>query len=175
MNKEKIGFFGGCFNPPSNIHIKLANKLIQEQKIDKVVFVPVSDFYIKKDLVEFKHRYSMLKFAIKGFNNLYIDDIENAVNKRLYAIDIFKMIEEKYYNKDIYFIMGSDNYSKIKSWKDYEKLKKYKYIIIERKINEVSSTQIRKMIKENKLEDNILNKNVYEYIKNNRLYGFLGD
>ena len=175
MNKEKIGFFGGCFNPPSNIHIKLANELIQEQKLDKVVFVPVSDFYIKKDLVEFKHRYSMLKFAIEGFNNLYIDDIENTVNKRLYAIDIFKIIEEKYKNNDIYFIMGSDNYSKIEKWKEYDLLKKYNYIILKRNEKDISSTKIRNMIKENKLVENILNKKVYEYIKNNRLYGFLGD
>ena len=29
MKKEKIGFFGGCFNPPTNTHIDLANKLIK--------------------------------------------------------------------------------------------------------------------------------------------------
>ena len=36
---EKIGFFGGCFNPPTNIHIELANNLVKTKKLDKVIFV----------------------------------------------------------------------------------------------------------------------------------------
>ena len=173
MNKEKIGFFGGCFNPPSNIHINLANKLIKEQKLDKVVFVPVSDFYKKEELIEFKHRYTMLKFAIEGFDNLFVDDIENTVNLRLYAIDIFKMLEEKYSNSDLYYIMGSDNFKNMSNWKDYEELKKYNYIVLERNENDISSSNIRTMIKENRLNDNILNDKVLKYIKDNKLY--LGD
>ena len=170
MKAEKIGFFGGCFNPPSNIHINLVNRLIKEQKLDKIIFVPVSDYYLKKDLIEFKHRYTMLKFAIEGFEKLFIDDIEKDINKKLYAVDIFKIITEKYKGNDIYFIMGSDNYSRIKEWKNYENLKNYKYIVLERNKNDISSTQIRQMVKENKLKDNILNKKVYDYIKQNNLY-----
>ena len=45
----KIGFFGGCFNPPSNIHINLAKNVINEYKLDKLIFVPVGDYYDKKD------------------------------------------------------------------------------------------------------------------------------
>lgn len=61
----KIGFFGGCFNPPTNAHINLAKKVLKECKLDKVVFVPVGDFYDKKELVPAKHRYNMLKIAFK--------------------------------------------------------------------------------------------------------------
>ena len=25
---ERIGFFGGCFNPPTNMHINIANNLV---------------------------------------------------------------------------------------------------------------------------------------------------
>lgn len=170
MNKEKIGFFGGCFNPPSNIHIKLAINLIKKQKLDKVIFVPVGNFYSKNDLIEFKHRYTMLKFAIGDNKNIFIDDIENQINKKLYAVDIFKIISEKYQNNEIYFIMGSDNFEKIKSWKDYEKIKDYNYIILNRNSNDISSTKIRKMIKDNKLKENTLNQEVYKYILKNNLY-----
>ena len=170
MSRKKIGFFGGCFNPPSNIHINLANRLIEEQKLDKIVFVPVNDFYKKNDLIEFKHRFTMLKFAIEGNSNLEVDDFEFKENRKLYAIDVFKIIEEKYSNYDIYFIMGSDNYSKLQKWKEYESLKKYKYIVLDRNDNDISSTKIRNMIKKNSLKDDILNKKVYEYIKKNKLY-----
>ncbi len=61
----RIGFFGGCFNPPTNAHINLAKKALKECNLDKVIFVPVGDFYDKKELELAKHRYNMLEIACK--------------------------------------------------------------------------------------------------------------
>lgn len=63
---KKIGFFGGCFNPPTNVHINLAKRLIIEKKIDMVFFVPVGDYYKKQELETAKHRLNMLKLACKN-------------------------------------------------------------------------------------------------------------
>ncbi len=174
---KKIGFFGGCFNPPTNIHIKIANNLIEEGKLDKVIFVPMNDFYKKDGLIEAKHRYNMLKLAIEGYNNLEVDDIELKQNRQLFAADAFEVIKRSYYLKtneqtDIFFIMGSDNFNKMPNWKDYNKIKvKYKYIVINRDEKEISSTQIRNMIKnnDNKVME-YLPKEVYNYIIENELY-----
>ena len=69
-------------------------------------------------------------------------------------------------------IMGSDNYEKMPTWKDYNKIKdKYNYIVIERNENEISSTEIREMIRNNdKKVVEYLPKEVYEYIIKNELY-----
>ena len=89
---SKIGFFGGCFNPVTNIHIKIANKLIEDKKIDRVIFVPMNDFFEKNDLIEAKHRYNMLKLATKEFSRLEVDDIEIKENRKLCAADAFELI-----------------------------------------------------------------------------------
>jgi len=173
---SKIGFFGGCFNPPTNMHINIANNLIRQRKLDKVIFVPVNDYYKKVDLIESKHRINMLRLAVKGHSGLEVDDIEIKENRPLVASDAFEIVtsnSQTTSNKnDIFMIMGSDNYNKMPSWKDYEKIKdKYNYIVIERDDNQISSTQIRKMIKNNdeKVVDYIP-KEVYNYIKENELY-----
>lgn len=167
---NRVGFFGGCFNPPSNIHIELANNLLKQKKVDKVVFVPVGDFYDKKDLAKAIHRYNMIQIAITNYSNIEVEDMEIKENRELYAIDIFEMITNKYKNEDIFFIMGSDNFNNIENWKEYDKLKKYNYIILERKESIISSTEIRKLIKENKNLNGVLDNNVYKYIKENKLY-----
>lgn len=169
---EKIGFFGGCFNPPNNIHIELVNNLIRENKLDKVVFVPVNDLYTKNELISSKHRLNMLRLAIKDYNNLEVDDIEIQENRKLFAIDAFELITKKYSNKcEIFFIMGSDNFEKMQNWKNYDKIKDKKYIVVERDKNKISSTQIRKMIENNNEEAiKYLQKDVYKYIKQNELY-----
>ena len=85
---KKIGFFGGCFNPPTNMHIKIANNLIKEGKLDKVVFVPMNDFYKKelafangiKNYVEIDSSESLPDYisnSIKNSSNQLMDWISN--------------------------------------------------------------------------------------------------
>ena len=69
----KIGFFGGSFNPPSYVHIELAKALINEYNLDKVIFVPVGDYYEKASLISSNHRYNMLMLAIEDEEKLEID------------------------------------------------------------------------------------------------------
>ena len=174
---KKIGFFGGCFNPVTNIHIKIANNLIEEGRLDKVIFVPVNNYYKKEELIEAKHRYNMLKIAIAKYEKFEVSDIEIRQDRKLFAVDAFELIRNSNFVKscnksDIFMIMGSDNYNKMPKWKDYNKIKdNYNYIVINRNKNDVSSSQIRDMIKSNDIHvKDFLDENVYEYIIKNNLY-----
>ena len=141
----RIGFFGGSFNPPTNAHISLAKKALRECKLDKVVFVPMGDSYKKKELAPAKHRYNMLKLICNRQEHLEVSDIEMNIDKEMFAIDAFSLIENKYKQDNIYFIMGADNFVNITSWKDFEKLiNKYKYIVFDR-----NNIDINKYISEN--------------------------
>lgn len=163
--------------------------MISEYNLDKIYFVPVGNYYEKSSLIEAKHRYNMLKLAIEDKMDVEKIAIESKI--KLYAIDTFELLKEKYNKDDIFFIMGSDNFRKMPTWKNYEKLKtNYNIIVIERerkkirnenqkniiefipeKLAEIDSTQIREMFKNN--EKNVkkyLNPKVYEYIQKNNLY-----
>ena len=132
----KIGFFGGSFNPPTNAHINLAKKAINECKLDKIIFVPMGDFYPKKGLAKAKDRYNMLKIGIPKEDRhlLEVSDIEIGIKENLDAIDAFKKIEKIYPEDERYFIMGADNFKKILNWKESKKLiENYNYIVFERK------------------------------------------
>lgn len=182
---EKNGFFGGCFNPPTIAHLELAKLVLKEIKLDKIVFVPMSDFYKKKGLISQEHRLNMLKLLTKDENQMEISNFEFDCKKRLYAVDAFKMIDQKYEGEK-YFIMGSDNYINIKRWKNSKELEKYNYIILDRlnrinlnqniklvsdnKFYNISSSKVRKDIFSGKDVSELITKDVYEYIKLNNLY-----
>ncbi len=191
----KIGIFGGCFNPPHNMHKKIAMKLVEHGYLDKVIFVPVGNDYEKQGLIDVENRYQMLKYLIKGIPYLRVSRFETTGGKVTFqTLDYFK---NKYPNDEIYFICGSDNLEELYTWDLYEKiLKQYKVLAITRnhdktdkiiekyrkyknhiiigEIDEdsISSTEIRKWVREDKvhllkdkLDDDILN-----YIKENNLY-----
>ena len=140
---KKIGFFGGAFNPPTNAHIELAKKAISECKLDKVVFMPMGDWYEKAGMASAKDRYNMLKLI--SSDNLEVSDLEIRQNQKMHAIDAFRMIDKVYPDVDRYFIMGADNFVSILEWKEStELIKNYKYIVFERK-----DIDLKKYIDEN--------------------------
>lgn len=184
----KIGFFGGSFNPPTKAHIDLAKMAIKEKNLDKVVFVPIGDFYEKKDLEPIDIRIKMLKLICDKEEKLEVSELERDFKEKKFAIDVFKFIENKYKYDDFYFLMGSDNYQKMPTWKGFDELKKYKYIVFERnqkivnndfentfyinnnETREVSSTQVRKKIRDKEEMPCVLDKDVEQFILDNKLY-----
>ncbi len=187
---KKIGFFGGCFNPPTKVHINLANALIKSGLVDKVIFVPVGDYYNKQNLVSANHRYNMLKLLCNNNKFLDVENIASIHSNILYATDTFKKIYDKYNElAQIYFIMGSDNFKKMPTWKDYNRIiTQYKFIVIQRfedeeqikkdnvlyytpeQIQNMNSTQIREMIKQHQNVEEFLEMQELQYIKRNKLY-----
>ena len=185
----RIGFFGGSFNPPTKAHIELAKLAIKEKKLDKVIFVPIGDFYEKKDLEPIDKRIEMLKIVCSKENKLEVSNIEKEFKEKKFAIDIFKIIENKYKEDDFYFLMGSDNFQKLPTWKEYNELKNNKYIVFNRsseKINnnnisnvyfienkdtiEISSTTARNKIQKKENMFNLLDNDVEKFILDNKLY-----
>lgn len=180
----KIGFFGGSFNPPTMAHTHLAKLARERLNLDKIVFVPIGDFYSKKDLVPIDLRIKMLEIICekenKKENKFEVSDIEKNFKEKKYAIDIFKIIEEEYKDHDFYFLMGADNFSKIPKWKDYDKLKNYKYIVFERNesienidLNKFKNvylinTDFTKDISSTAIRNNVKNKNININKNNNK-------
>ena len=156
----KIGFYGGAFNPPTKAHIELAKKVINECKLDKIIFVPVNDLYKKEGLIESEHRVNMLKLVCKEDDNLEVSDIELKSNVNYKAIDIFRIIDKEYNKDEKFYIMGTDNLKKICKWKESERLvEDFNYIILNREDDDA-----KKIIEENKLLEK--NKNKFNIIKN---------
>ena len=168
--------------------------------IKKIIFVPVSTKYNRKsNLIEDAHRYNMLKLMCKKEKNLEVSDIELSYKRQLYTIETLDIFKNKYLGYDIYFIMGTDNLKKLNTWKEPERiLENYKIIVLEReedKLEEIiesdellkknkkslikaekikpiklSSTIIRKKIKNGENVEKIFKKEVLEYINKNELY-----
>lgn len=142
----KLGFFGGSFNPPTIAHYNLIKQALKEYNFDKVYFVPVNDYYKKEKLISIDQRIEMLNLLCKKESNIEVLDIEKKINSKLNAIDIFKILEKKYKDDKIFFFIGEDNYIKMNTWKNYDQLKKYNYIIFRRNENEILSITDKNII-----------------------------
>lgn len=166
---EKFGFFGGCFNPVTKAHVELIREVIQKENLDKVYFVPMGDFYEKQDLISFEHRKAMLALALQNEDKMEILEISNQKEKT-YAIDTFQKIDEKFAQVQRFFIMGTDNYEKMCTWKSQELLQKYRYILLDRNKKSMSSTMVRNKIKQGENFEKFVPEAIIPYIKEKNLY-----
>jgi nicotinate-nucleotide adenylyltransferase len=149
-------------------------------------------------------RFRMVKLAIAGKKNYRISRIEIDRSGYSYAIDTFKKLKKGYgSNVQLFYIMGMDSINEILTWKKpLELFKICQFIVATRpgaKIRtlkrilkfppikmhaeqvhlievkmKISSTQIRASIKNGKFPARSMNKNIIEYIKKNKLYGYTG-
>lgn len=183
----KIGIFGGTFNPPHKMHLKIALLLIEKNYVDKVIFVPTGNKYDRKDLNNEIDRLNMVNLMIKDYKSLESSDYELG-KERVYTYQTLNHFKKLYKNDEIYFICGVDNINDFKTWKNYEYiLNNFKVLVIPRnnekinikssniiltdvKADNLSSTYIRNNIKSIKNIDDLIDKKVLDYIKERNLY-----
>ncbi|KHD38073.1 nucleotidyltransferase [Clostridium acetobutylicum] len=191
--------YGGAFNPPSASHITLAKQLLNYTGAKKLMFVPVGNQYKKKELIPAYHRVNMLQIACEGNNRLEVNTTDVDFKRRLYTIETLEIIKKQNRDKDIYFIIGTDNLRDILNWKHWQRLlTEYKIIVMDRGkdtifevfrdipilkkykanliqipgllVNNISSTLIRNNIRQDKTIEHLTIKKIIKYIKENNLY-----
>jgi len=188
----KIGIFGGSFNPPHNMHRDIALELIDNNYLDKVIFVPTGDSYVKNGLISFNDRYNMVKLMIRNIDLFLISDIGNNLGYQ-YTYQVLDYFKDIYFNDEIYFICGSDNLIEFDTWKKYQYiLENYKLLVIRRNNDDIDNIMLKyyeyidrviitniesNMLSSSYIRDNIdnniskyLDSDVYEYVRKNNLY-----
>lgn len=179
----KIGEYIGSFNPIHNGHLEIAKYLLKNNYLDKVEFIPSGNYWNKQNLASLENRISMIKLAIKDENDI-------IVNEKCSGLGYTYQVREKLNHDNFYWIIGADNVIDLDKWKEFEILKEDNFIVINRNnidiefymkkheiknyiiINDIdiniSSTNVRNNIEENK---SMINSKVYDYIVENNLYG----
>ncbi len=121
----KIGIFGGSFNPPHNGHV---NSLVTVQKkmgFDKIHIIPNNQNPLKipTELPNVEHRIEMCKQAFSTYGPaFFVDDIEIKRGGKSYTIDTVLELRKQYEAKDLYLIIGADNFETFSEWKDWKKI-----------------------------------------------------
>lgn len=182
----KLGIYVGSFNPVHIGHKYIINYLLNNNYLDKIIVIPTGNYWDKQDLINIRDRINMLKNYQN--ENIIIND---KLNNLEYTYEILESLKQEYRNSELYLIIGADNIPKFHLWKNVDKILENKVIVLnrdnididkyinkfEKKDNfivvrdferiDISSTSIRKNIEKNK---ELLDKEVYKYIKDNNLY-----
>lgn len=177
-----VAIVGGSFNPIHYGHLWLAQQIYELDHIDIVWLMPnySAHNYSKKVLVKAQDRLEMLRLAVIEFNeDLRINDIE-IFNKFKYTYQTIDFLTKKQNSLKYFLVVGSD--WKPSDFLNYEQIKeKCQFMVVKRQsfdqvnfVQEIeyglSSTIIRKRIKEEKTISGLLPSSVENYIYEKGLY-----
>lgn len=188
MNR-KVGLFFGTFNPIHIGHLIIANHMAEFSDLDEVwlVVTPHNPHKKKNTLLENHHRLEMVYKACEGYEHLKPSNAEFRLPQPNYTSTTLAHLQEKYPTNEFCPIMGEDNLKTFHKWKNYEVILENHEIYVYPRISggkvenefkdhpkikrvaapvvEISSTFIRKSVKEGKFIKPMLPDSVWDYIK----------
>lgn len=180
MIKEKIGIFGGAFNPPTLSHAKIITKVAEQ--CDRLLIIPSYCHPDKDNMLDFDLRMEMLKIFMKNIKSksVILDDCEKEISikhggSKVFTYLLMDELQEKYPNSELIFFCGHDNYDIFHTFDKSEYiLSKWKVVDVEVE-EQARSTKVRNLLanKESRLSldlNSMIFPNVKSYILKNELY-----
>lgn len=190
----KIGLFFGTFNPIHIGHLTIANYIAEFSDLDQVWFVvtPHSPFKKKNSLLNDYQRLEMVHLATEDYVKLRPSDIEFNLQQPNYTINTLTYLQEKFPDYTFALIMGEDNLKSFHKWKNYQVILELHDIYVYPRVSdgkvetqfddhdkihhvdapimELSSTFIRKAIKQGKNIRPMLPEKVWKYVDDMNFY-----
>ena len=190
---KRIGVFGGTFNPIHIGHLAVAQTAQEAMRLDKVIFVP-SNWPPHKNsdtIAAARHRFNMVRLAIKGNSFFAISDFEIKRPGKSYTIDTLKYLRRIFpKGAKIFFIIGGDTLPHLKEWKYIDGIlkmanfvvvnrpgqfrknrgKRIRYYSVSMSGIDISSSNIRSRIAQSRATKYYVPDNVLSYIRKHRLY-----
>ena len=195
----RIGILGGTFDPIHFGHLVLAQEALEKLHLKKVIFIPcyLPPHKYRQNITEAKIRFKMVTLAIKSNSKFSASSLEIDRKGKSYSVETLCQLTNIFAKPTrLFFITGSDSIKELVRWKDISKVVKLaQFVIAQRphypvppkgsplfkKISEgiqfitvtslnISSSQIRRNVKEKKSIQYLVPEEVGRFIVKNKLY-----
>ena len=196
---ERIGIYGGTFNPPHLGHFRGAEYALEQLRLDKLLMMPAHTAPHKGDCQATpQQRLQMVQLGLGDREDITASDLEINRGGVSYTADTVEQMAALHPDGELFLIMGTDMLASFDTWKDPQRIVKHatlavlcrgekgemeaieeampklkamgaKVQILENPITAISSTDLRRMIAF-RCASEFLPQPVEEYILQNGLY-----
>lgn len=197
---QRIGIFGGSFNPIHMGHLIVAEEIRNALELDKVIFIPAGSppHKLQSNLASAEDRYNMVKLAIQNNPGFEISSMEIERKGKSYSFDTLTELKNQCKDIDMHFIIGFDTLKELHTWRNIQGIFNIVSFAVANRGNEaieikqwieerkkayggvieyvpipdiqISSTDIRKRIMDGRSIRYLVPESVEEYIKARGLY-----
>lgn len=186
----KVGIFGGRFDPIHIGHLILARDVAEHVGLDKVLFLLSYTPPHKEVSLSFDNRLRLLKAALDSEPDFEACTIERELAlKKSYTAIVLEKLSQTMPQDNLFFIVGEDQFEKFNRWYKPKKIFQIAHVVVlkrhergtttsflsnvlyvNKRIIEISSTEIRDRIKKGLPIHHLVPHNVAKIIEAEKFY-----
>ena len=128
----RIAVLGGTFDPVHNGHLVAAQSVADAFLVDEVHFVPAYSAPHKQSQGSTSpfHRFAMVALATMSFAQFRPSTIEVDGLQKRYTVDTLELMRRIYPGAQLLFVLGTDMFQEIETWKDYRRLFELAHLVV---------------------------------------------
>ena len=187
---DRVGFFGGSFDPIHLGHLRLAEEAIRFTSFNLLLFCPAFHAPLRdeKPFFSSQQRLDMLYRITEDNPRMDVCTIELEKQKTCFTYETLLEVRSRFPDSELFLLLGADQFEQLEKWKFNHELaeickflvfsrsgkkvspppiKNLRYELMKNELIEISSTQIRDRLKNGKKIDQlippIINPMIQEY------------
>lgn len=128
----RIAILGGTFDPIHNGHLAAAQSVAETFLVDEVHFVPAFSPPHKQSrgITSPFHRFAMVALATLSVDRFRASTIEVDALEKRYTHETLESMKKSYPSSELLFIIGTDMYQEIETWKNFRRLFEVAHLVI---------------------------------------------
>jgi nicotinate-nucleotide adenylyltransferase len=115
---ERIGIFGGTFDPPHLGHLILASEAHVQLELARLLWVltPVPPHKMNRPISSLEDRLAMVRLALNDEPSFELSNIEIERPGPHYTLDTIRVFSKLYPNEDLILLLGGDSLRDLPTW-----------------------------------------------------------
>ena len=141
---QRIGIFGGTFDPVHYGHIASAKMLVTQLSLDTLYFMPCQQHpFHKHPGASPAQRANMLALAVADEAQLQVDERELRRDGMSYTVDSLQEIRREFGNDAvIVFILGTDAFASLHQWERWKSILDFANVAVIERAGQLTTAQI---------------------------------
>ena len=128
---NRIGMYGGAFDPPHTAHVALAHAAVSQLNLDVLHIIPTGFAWHKaQQLSSSSHRIAMAELAFGQLAKTQIDARETLRSGPSYTLDTLRELQSEYPSAQLYLVMGADQAAALPTWNHFAEIAKLAIICV---------------------------------------------
>lgn len=117
---ERLGVFGGTFDPPHIGHLALAERARDRLRLDRVLFVPAGQppHKHRAGMSSAADRLAMTRLAVRGAPAFRVSTMELRADGPSFTARTVRTLERP--GRQLFLLVGADSLDDFRTWRDYE-------------------------------------------------------
>lgn len=114
---QRVGVYGGAFDPPHLAHVALARTAISQLWLDRLLIIPTGlPWHKQRQLSPGAHRLAMARLAFGDAPQVTVDDRETLREGTSYTIDTLEDIHSQQPQARLFLLIGEDQLAAFCAW-----------------------------------------------------------